>query len=110
MVLMIIGFIVIGIKLRKVHDAFFIKNEFKLHLITILVFGIPALVLSAVPSTTRWGMVLTEVNAIIIAFWSFVIPSIKSYQQAKQDYTSDSSISSEVVPHEDSTHGITFKI
>ena len=92
------AFITVGIKLRRVHDAFFIKDEFKLILLTIVVFGIPSVALASTESTKTWGGIVGLGCIICTAIWSFTIPVIKSYRV--DTYSSHSSSSSETTKEE----------
>ncbi len=63
-VLLLIGLIIVGVKLRRVHDAFYIKSEFFfLMLIAIVMLPVYLIAISLSPGSTAfavgiWGFLL----------------------------------------------------
>ena len=109
-ILLLVGFIGVGFKLRKVHDAYFLKSEFKLTLLTTVVFGIPGFVLSSSSSTKYWGSIIIEADAIFSSIWAFVVPCLLSFK-AYREKNRSSSMSSEIPSkYDESSRGNTTEM
>lgn len=93
----LIGVIAVGIALRKVHDAFFLRNEFVLLLIFSGPLGLFQYSISFfLPSLQHWTPVITGIVYNVYTVTGFVIPSIISIRNRKKSPVSTSSRQSEV--------------
>lgn len=77
-VLVIIPLIVVGIKLRKVHDAFFLKTELKI----LIVLSIIMMGAVGMSSKTVFGPLLALVVTIGITTVSFLVPCIMALKNS----------------------------
>jgi hypothetical protein len=96
-----VALVIAAVMMRKVHDAFFLKNEFK----WLAAFGFPlaviAFVLATISSTAKWAPLANFAFYLTNTITSFVIPSIISIKH-NQKMSSSSPTTSTGTDNDDS--------
>lgn len=81
-VVMIGSYIVIGIQLRKVHDAYFLKQELKLILLFMIPPGFASIILASLPFHTGYQLVSDLLIYLAYGIISYMLPACLAFRNS----------------------------
>lgn len=87
-VAIIVLLIIISVLLRKAHDAFFIKDEFRWFAIAGIAFGMGGEVFSAIKKVKPYSGIVVNLCFLALPIIGFLVPSIMAFRNQPPEFLS----------------------